>query len=172
MENDTSLALLRPATLYRAGEERQHRVSRRGRPRTSYVEDKVMEFLEAIAEGMPTRGAAAIAQIPFETVRNWMSKNDPAFRPDFLLAFERARAIAVCKSVKKLRDSKDWRAHAFWLERRVPEFARQKAKDDGDGEAPNSGIVMDAETIKELSAAHDRMMERLAGQARENGAER
>ena len=28
-----------------------------------------MEFLDCIAEGMPTRGAAAIAQIPFETVR-------------------------------------------------------------------------------------------------------
>jgi hypothetical protein len=47
---------------------------------TLTVEEKVMEFLEAIAEGMPTRGAAAIAQIPFETVRNWISKNDPAFR--------------------------------------------------------------------------------------------
>ena len=49
MENDSSLALLRPAGLYGAGEERQHRVSNRGRPRTSYVEEKVMEFLEAIA---------------------------------------------------------------------------------------------------------------------------
>ena len=39
-------------------------------PRTSYVEHKVMEFLESIAEGMPTRCAAAITQIPFETVRN------------------------------------------------------------------------------------------------------
>jgi hypothetical protein len=29
-----------------------------------------MEFLESIAEGMPTRCAAAITQIPFETVRN------------------------------------------------------------------------------------------------------
>jgi hypothetical protein len=28
-----------------------------------------MEFLESIAEGTPTRCAAAIAQIPFETVR-------------------------------------------------------------------------------------------------------
>jgi hypothetical protein len=82
MENDTSLALLRAAGLYRAGEERQHRVSNRGRPRTSCVEEKVM------VEGTPTRSAAAIAQIPFETVRNWLSKNDPAFRPDFFRAFE------------------------------------------------------------------------------------
>ena len=52
MENDTSLAHMRPAGLYRVGEERQHRVTRRGRPRTSYVEEKVMEFLEAIAEGV------------------------------------------------------------------------------------------------------------------------
>jgi hypothetical protein len=88
MENDTSLALLRAAGLYRAGEERQHRVSNRGRPLTSHVEEKVMEFLEAIVEGMRTRSAAAIAQIPFETVRNWLSKNDPAFRPDFFRAFE------------------------------------------------------------------------------------
>ena len=106
MENDTSLVLLRPATLYRAGHERAHRVSKRGRPRTSYVEEKVMEFLEALSEGMPTRSAAAIAQIPFETVRNWMSKNDAAFRPEFFRAFERAKAIAVRKSIKKLRDSK------------------------------------------------------------------
>ena len=47
-----------------------------------------MEFLEAIVEGTPTHSAAAIAQIPFETVRNWLSKNDPAFRPDFFRAFE------------------------------------------------------------------------------------
>jgi hypothetical protein len=66
------------------------------------VEDKVMEFLDCIAKGMPTRGAAAIAQIPFETVRNWMSKNDPAFRPDFFRAFERARALAVVKNIEKL----------------------------------------------------------------------
>jgi hypothetical protein len=58
-----------------------------------------MEFLEAIAEGMPTRGAAAIAQIPFETVRNWMSKNDPAFRPEFFRAFEKAKASAARKRI-------------------------------------------------------------------------
>ena len=52
MENDTSLALLRPAGLYRVGEERRHRVSRRGRPRTLYVDEKVIEFLQTIAEGI------------------------------------------------------------------------------------------------------------------------
>ena len=72
-----------------------------------------MEFLEAIAEGMPTRSATAIAQIPFETVRNWMSKNDPAFRPEFFRAFERARAIAVHKNIKKLNAAKEWRATAL-----------------------------------------------------------
>jgi hypothetical protein len=56
MENDSSLALLRPAGLYGAGEERQHRVSNRGRPRTSCVEEKVMEFLGLPADTtFPTR---------------------------------------------------------------------------------------------------------------------
>jgi hypothetical protein len=36
-----------------------------------YFERKVMEFLEGIAVGMPTRGAAA-TKIPFETVQNWI----------------------------------------------------------------------------------------------------
>jgi len=76
-----------------------------------------MEFLEAIAEGMP-----AIAQIPFETLRNWMSKNDPAFRPDFFQAFERARAIAVYKNIKKLNAAKDSKAAA----RMSPSLPRRK----------------------------------------------
>ena len=42
-----------------------------------------MEFLEAIAEGMPPRAAAAIAQIPFETVRNWMSNNPKARKTSY-----------------------------------------------------------------------------------------
>jgi hypothetical protein len=140
MENDTSLVLLRPAGLCRAGEERQHRVSNRGRPLTSHVEEKVMEFLEAIVECMRTRSAAAIAQIPFETVRNWLSKNDPAFRPDFFRAFEKARAIAVHKNIKKLNVAKDWRAAAFWLERNVPEFARKQInKNISDEPGTNNG---------------------------------
>ena len=150
----TSLAVLQPVGLYRLGEEREHREIKRGRPRTSYVEDKVREFLECIAEGMPTRGAAAIAQIPFETVRNWMAKNDPAFRPDFFRAFEKARATAAQKNMRKLNDAKDWRAAAFWLERNVPEFA-PKATPAQTTVANNKGIIMDAETCKALSDAYD-----------------
>ena len=154
---DLSLAVVPPQGLYRAGEEREHRVNKRGRPRTSYVEDKVTEFLDCIAEGMPTRGAAAIAQIPFETVRNWMSKTDPAFRPDFLRAFERARAIAVGKNIKKILRAKDWRAAAYWLERNVPEFA-SKATPAQATVTNNKGIIMDEETLKALSEAYDRRM--------------
>jgi hypothetical protein len=46
----------------------------------------------------------AIAQIPFEAVRNWMS-NDRAFRPEFFRAFDRAKAIAARKRIKKLTPS-------------------------------------------------------------------
>jgi hypothetical protein len=163
MENDdTSLVVAPPENVYPAGFEREHRENKRGRPRTSYVEDKVMEFLDCIAEGMPTRGAAAIAQIPFETLRNWMSKNDPAFRPDFFRAFEKARAIAVQKNIKKLNDSKDWRAAAFWLERNTEEFApKEKAPSITNQVAVSSdkppGIILDEETIKQLSDAYDAM---------------
>jgi hypothetical protein len=143
--------------LHRCGEERAHRVSRRGRPRTSYVDDKVTELLEAIAEGMPTRGAAAIAQIPFETVRNWMSKNDPAFRLDFLRAFERARAIAVQRNIRKLNASEDWRASALWLERNVKEYAPKAAPAEIDP-AGNRQIIIDEDFLNELSAAYDENM--------------
>jgi hypothetical protein len=51
-----------------------------------------MEFLEAIAEGMPPRAAAAIAQIPFETVRNWMSKNPKARKTSYSDVCKSARA--------------------------------------------------------------------------------
>ena len=156
---DLSLAVVPPQGLYRAGEEREHRENKRGRPRTSYVEDKVMEFLDCIAEGMPTRGAAAIAQIPFETVRNWMSKNDPAFRPDFLRAFERARAIAVGKNIKKLWRAKDWRAAAYWLERNVPEYVASTKEGALRADAlaeDQPGILMTPEAMKELSDAYDK----------------
>jgi hypothetical protein len=46
----------------------------------------------------------AIAQIPFETVRNWMSKNDTAFRPDFLRAFEKAKAVHYRKQIDNLKE--------------------------------------------------------------------
>jgi hypothetical protein len=176
LENgDESLIALRPAGLYRVGEERAHRVSRRGRPRTSYVEEKVMEFLEAIAEGMPTRGAAAIAQIPFETVRNWMSKNDPAFRPDFFRAFEKAKASAARKRIKKLSESKDWRAAAFWLERNVSEYARKKVTSEVGKDIQqhrSDGIIITPERMKKLSEAHDRLMAKLKTKAkkRETGS--
>ena len=102
---------------------------------------------------------AAIAQIPFETVRNWMSKNDPAFRPDFLRAFERARAIAVGKNIKKIWRAKDWRAAAYWLERNIPEYA--PATKDGALRADalteeKPGIIMSPEACKELSDAYDK----------------
>ena len=90
--------------------------------------------------------------------------NDRAFRPEFFRAFDRAKAIAARKRIKKLSDSKDWRADAFWLERYVPEFARKKVTPEV-GEANqqhrNDGIIITPELMKELSEAHDGLMEKL-----------
>ena len=120
-----------------------------------------MEFLEAIAEGMPTRGAAAIAQIPFETVRNWMSKNDPAFRPDFFRAFEKAKAVYYRKQIDKLNKSRDWRAAAFWQERHEDEFAPKNnavslLNQVAEGAVVKPKITVDEETMQALSEAYDR----------------
>jgi hypothetical protein len=44
-----------------------------------------------------------------------MSKNDPAFRPDFFRAFEKAKAIAVHKNIKKLNTARGGEQRPFGL---------------------------------------------------------
>jgi hypothetical protein len=67
-------------------------------------------------------------------------------------------AIAVGKNIKKLNNAKDWRAAAFWLERNVHEFAPKRVATSVINQVvvnEKPAFQMDAETIKELSAAYD-----------------
>ena len=64
----------------------------------------------------------------------------------------------MIRSVKRIRDSKDWRAHAWWLEKNVPEYARKEIKEGEDKITNNNAIIMDAKTTQALSEAYDRHM--------------
>ena len=134
--------------------------------------ERIDIFLTAIAKGVPTCHAAALGRLPYHSVRAWLNPKHNQYRASLYREFERAKALCVIRHIEKINASKDWRAHAWWLAHMTEEFAGKKARDNDDGKAPNSGIVMDAETIKELSEAHDQMMERLAKQAKDSGKER
>jgi hypothetical protein len=75
--------------------------------------------------------------------------------------FQKAKAICVIGHIEKLLAAKDWRAHAFWLERMTEEFAGKNAKQMKDEEEELKGVannpfMLTPETIKRLSDAYDR----------------
>ena len=118
-------------------------------------------FLKAIATGIPTCHACAIAGLSYNTTRTWLNPKHKQYRAGLYREFQKAKATCVIRHIEKLNDSEDWRAHAFWLERRCSEFARRKAEHMEDEEdelkgAANKPFIMTPETIKELSEAYDR----------------
>jgi hypothetical protein len=55
----------------------------------------------------------------------------------------KARAIAVHKNIKKLNVAKDWRAAAFWLERKVPGSARKQINKNDEPGTNNGDASVD-----------------------------
>lgn len=92
--------------------------------------ERIDTFLRAISEGVPTCHAAALGRLPYDSVRAWLNPKHKQYRASLYREFERAKALCVIRHIEKINASKDWRAHAWWLERRCPEFARNEAKDD------------------------------------------
>lgn len=89
-----------------------------GRPTklTSAVRKKITE---AVIAGATWKDTAAYAGISRETLHVWRTENE-----EFAADLERAEGMAAIGhslTVKRCSDKGDWRAAAWWLERRRPE---------------------------------------------------
>lgn len=87
---------------------------------TKQVKQKVKECLEL---GMNYKDTCAVAGISFETFNTWRKK-----KPEFSELVTSAEAKCAETALKSVRvgQIKDWRAGAWWLERRRPEEYREK----------------------------------------------
>jgi hypothetical protein len=137
-----------------------------GRPTklTAEVRKKILATIEA---GSTLKDAAAYAGICDETLRIWRRDN-----PDFAAEFYRAEgvaAVAYTLAVKRASDNGDWRAAAWWLERRCPEewSLKQIHEVGGKEGAPiphEHGFTLDPKhcTVEELELLERLMLRQMA----------
>jgi hypothetical protein len=91
-----------------------------GRP-TKYSEEVVERLCDALADGMPIKGACVVAGIGVTTLAEWREKY-PRLEDRMSEARELARQNAL--QAIKAAGEKDWRAKAEWLRLTFPEDYR------------------------------------------------
>ncbi|WP_088257766.1 hypothetical protein [Fimbriiglobus ruber] len=102
-----------------------------GRP-TKLTPELQEAILKAILAGVPRYVAAGCANVTARTFRNWLARGrskdcEPQFR-EFRQAVMQAEASVATRNVLNIQkaSSDDWRAAAWWLERRCAAFARER----------------------------------------------
>jgi transposase len=93
---------------------------------TDLNEDVQHAITQAVAMGLTRRAAAAIGGVTTATIRNWEERGKAGEEPyaGFVQAMELAEAHKERDVTTSVLDAakSDWRAGAFFLERRVPEW--------------------------------------------------
>jgi hypothetical protein len=97
------------------GTQQQQRPNARARRPNKATPIRRGALLEALRQGASREVAAAVAGIDRTTLWRW-TRYDPTFAEEV----ERADAEAEMAMVKVIHDANDWRASAWWLERRRP----------------------------------------------------
>jgi hypothetical protein len=94
-----------------------------GRP-TKYSHHVLERLCDALADGMPIKGACVVAGIGVTTLAEWREK-----RPEIEQRIDEARELARQKALQAIRAAgeKDWRAHAEWLRLTFPADYRGNA---------------------------------------------
>jgi hypothetical protein len=101
--------------------------------------------------------------VHFESMVNWLSPSHQSYKEGLAKLYKRAKAIAFGKHVEALHDSKDWKAHAFWLERNEKDYApRDKVSGNvinniGIATSSAERIQLTPEQMRSLSKAYDDM---------------
>ena len=97
-----------------------------GRPTKRTDANKAI-VLEAVRHGTSRTGAAKLIGIHYETLRAWIASDS-----EFALAVTRAEGDMERTMVALIREQAvmDWRAAAWYLERRITELYGQRAKVD------------------------------------------
>lgn len=83
----------------------------------------------------------------WSAAKNWLLKGQEGLQPyaDFVAACERAKADWAAKAVERVTKSKDWRAAAWLLERRVKEFEPPRFRQELSG--PSGGDITFAAAV-------------------------
>ena len=89
-----------------------------GRP-TKYSEEVILRLCEALADGMPIKGACVVAGIDVTTLAGWREKH-----PRLEDRMSKARELARQNALQAIKAEKDWRAQAEWLRLTFPEDYR------------------------------------------------
>lgn len=97
--------------------------------KTKLNEDTVRILTESISLGLSYKESCTKAGISFETFNEWR-KNIPEFS-DLIRQSELKPKELALKSVK-VGQIKDWRAGAWWLERRYPKEYKERKQVDVD----------------------------------------
>ncbi len=97
---------------------------------SEYSAEKHQMIVNALREGLPRAQACRIAGVTDRTLRNWLAlgRADDS-RPEleqFAIDIDQAEAEFAKTHVQKITRSEDWRASAWYLERRFPEFRETK----------------------------------------------
>jgi hypothetical protein len=96
---------------------------------TYYPNEQVREFLYCIAHSYPLKHACAMAGVNITTMQGWLNPNHSSFKQGLLKLYDRAQAVCLSKHVRSIHESRDWKAHAFWLERHEASYApREKGQ--------------------------------------------
>jgi len=126
---------------------------------TKFTEETIERLCEAIALGETYVGACVYAGIAFDTFNEWRKGEYPrGADKDLKAAFserltraEAEASMAALRSIRRAAMDGDWRAAAWWLERRRPEsFGRKPVEISG----PNGGPI-EIRALAEKIAATD-----------------
>jgi hypothetical protein len=126
-----------------------------------FPSEQVKEFLYCISKSFSVKHACSMSGLGYNTVLDWLNPNCPRYKQGLHKLFERAQASCFASHIKAVHDSKDWKAHAFWLERHEKDYA---PRDKSASVINNIGINTSPERIqltpdmlKSLSQAYDDM---------------
>ncbi|MEI8060779.1 MAG: transposase [Candidatus Berkelbacteria bacterium] len=80
-----------------------------------YNETITKQILEYLKNGLTAKDACFAVGISEETFYTWKKE-----KPEFSELIERELATFKLTCIRAINDAKDWKAHAWWLERRYP----------------------------------------------------
>jgi hypothetical protein len=124
--------------------------------------EQVKQFLYCISKSFSTHHACSMSGISYERMTSWLNPTHSSYKEALTKLYSRAKAIAFGKHVEALHESKDWKAHAFWLERNEKDYA---PRDKISGNVVNNigfsstteHIQLSPEQMRSLSKAYDDM---------------
>lgn len=121
---------------------------RYGRPAKLLEEQTAETILDAVREGMHVQSAAALAGVSYSTLKGWLQKSRDGAEPyaSFAAALLAAEAMSEqdhVKAVSMAGKFGDWRASAWFLERRWAGKRWQQRKElEVQGEVRQKHVVL------------------------------